>query len=227
MKKASLVLFLVWLVSAFFFFDLHEVLTLGGVQDSLDHFESWRAASPLLVAGAFFVFYVLVTAVSLPVATLMTLVGGALFGLLWGLVIISFASSIGALLAFLVSRYLLRDAVQSRFGDSLKTLNEGIEKDGAFYLFSLRLVPVFPFFIINLLMGLTPIPARTYYWATQLGMLAVTAVFVNAGTQLGQLESVSGILSPKLLLSFVLLALFPLLAKKMTSAIQRRRVYAQ
>lgn len=227
MKKIGLVFLLCALIAGFFLFDLHHVLTLDGIKGSLGEFQRWRTASPLLAAGVFFGVYVLVTALSLPGAAVMTLVGGALFGLLWGTVIISFASSIGALLAFLVSRYLLQDTVQSRFGDRLKALNAGIEKDGAFYLFTLRLVPIFPFFMINLLMGLTPIRARTFYWVSQVGMLAGTLVYVNAGTQLGQLDSLSGILSPGLILSFVLLGIFPLLARKLSAGIQARRVYSK
>jgi pyruvate/2-oxoglutarate dehydrogenase complex dihydrolipoamide dehydrogenase (E3) component/uncharacterized membrane protein YdjX (TVP38/TMEM64 family) len=225
MKKIILLVVLALLIGGFFFFDLQQWLTFEGVKSRLDSFESWRASEPLLVGGAFFLCYVLVTALSLPGAAVMTLAAGALFGLLWGTVIVSFASSIGALLAFLVARYVLRDTVQSRFGDRLKAINEGIERDGAFYLFTLRLVPLFPFFMINLVMGLTPMRARTFYWVSQVGMLAGTAVYVNAGTQLAQLESLSGILSPQLLLSFVLLGLFPLLAKKLSNFIKTRRVY--
>ena len=227
MKKTALVVVLGSLIAAFFLLDLHHVLTLDGIKASLGEFQDWRAASPLLAAGAFFSVYVFVTALSLPGAAIMTLVGGALFGLFWGTVVISFASSIGALLAFLASRYLLQDTVQSRFGDRLKALNAGMEKDGAFYLFTLRLVPIFPFFIINLLMGLTPIRARTFYWVSQVGMLAGTLVYVNAGTQLAQLQSLSGILSPGLIFSFVLLGIFPLVARKVTAIIQGRRVYAK
>ncbi|MBK6509989.1 MAG: FAD-dependent oxidoreductase [Haliea sp.] len=227
MKKTALVVVLGSLIAAFFLLDLHHVLTLDGIKASLGEFQDWRAASPLLAAGAFFSVYVFVTALSLPGAAIMTLVGGALFGLFWGTVVISFASSIGALLAFLASRYLLQDTVQSRFGDRLKALNAGMEKDGAFYLFTLRLVPIFPFFIINLLMGLTPIRARTFYWVSQVGMLAGTLVYVNAGTQLAQLQSLSGILSPGLIFSFVLLGVFPLVARKVTAIIQGRRVYAK
>lgn len=226
MKKIGLLVIIAVLAAVFFYFDLHKLLTLDGLKSGLDTFEAWRAESPLLVGGAFLVLYVIVTALSLPGAAIMTLAAGALFGLGWGLFIVSFASSIGATLAFLVSRYLLQDTVQKRFGDRLKAFNEGIEKEGAFYLFTLRLVPIFPFFLINLLMGLTTIRAFTFYWASQLGMLAGTFVFVNAGTQLGQLESLSGILSPPLLLSFVLLGVFPLIAKKLINIIKARRVYA-
>ncbi|WOD09037.1 FAD-dependent oxidoreductase [Marinomonas sp. GJ51-6] len=226
MKKIGLLVIIAVLAAVFFYFDLHKLLTLDGLKSGLDTFEAWRAESPLLISGAFLVLYVIVTALSLPGAAIMTLAAGALFGLGWGLLIVSFASSIGATLAFLVSRYLLQDMVQKRFGDRLKAFNEGIEKEGAFYLFTLRLVPIFPFFLINLLMGLTTIRAFTFYWASQLGMLAGTFVFVNAGTQLGQLESLSGILSPPLLLSFVLLGVFPLIAKKLINIIKARRVYA-
>ncbi|GAA0236621.1 FAD-dependent oxidoreductase [Marinomonas primoryensis] len=226
MKKIGLLVLIAILAAGFFYFDLHQLLTLQGLKSGLAQFEVWRAESPLLVGGAFLILYVIVTALSLPGAVIMTLAAGALFGLGWGLLIVSFASSIGATLAFLVSRYLLQDMVQKRFGDRLKAINEGVEKEGAFYLFTLRLVPIFPFFLINLLMGLTNIRAVTFYWVSQVGMLAGTFVFVNAGTQLGQLESLSGILSPSLLLSFVLLGVFPLIAKKLLNVIKARRVYA-
>ncbi|MBR7888786.1 FAD-dependent oxidoreductase [Marinomonas sp. A79] len=225
MKKSGLLIVIAALIVGFFYFDLHQLLTLEGLKSGLDQFEAWRTESPVLVGGAFLVLYVIVTALSLPGAAIMTLAAGALFGLGWGLLIVSFASTIGATLAFLVARYLLQETVQKRFGDRLKAINEGVEKEGAFYLFTLRLVPLFPFFLINLLMGLTTIRAVTFYWASQLGMLAGTLVFVNAGTQLGQLESLSGILSPSLLFSFVLLGVFPLLAKKLLNVIKARRVY--
>lgn len=226
MKKIFLLVAITALIVSFFFFDLNQLLTLDGLKNSLQTFETWRANDPVLVGGLFLVLYVLVTALSLPGAVIMTLAAGALFGLIWGTVIVSFASSMGATLAFLVSRYLLNNTVQKRFSDRLKPINDGIKKDGAFYLFTLRLVPVFPFFLINLLMGLTPIRAATFYWVSQVGMLAGTLVFVNAGTQLAQLENLSGILSPALLLSFALLGVFPLIAKKILSIIKARRVYA-
>jgi len=228
MKKLFLVLLMVLAVSLFFYFDLNELLTLDGMKASLSTFEAWRASSPLLAAGLYFLIYVLVTALSLPGAAIMTLAGGALFGLLTGTIIISFASSVGALLAFLVSRYVLRDTVHAKFdGERLRAINAGIKRDGAFYLFTLRLIPAFPFFLINLLMGLTAIRAVTFYWVSQLGMLAGTIVYVNAGTQLAQLDSLSGILSPALLFSFALLGLFPLLAKKAVGLIKRHRIYAR
>ncbi|WP_421847634.1 FAD-dependent oxidoreductase [Marinomonas sp.] len=227
MKKIGLLVLIAALAVGFFYFDLHQLLTLDGLKSGLTQFDAWRDESPLLVGGAFLLLYVVVTALSLPGAAIMTLAAGALFGLAWGTLMVSFASSIGATLAFLVSRYLLQDTVQKRFGDRLKAFNEGIGRDGAFYLFTLRLVPIFPFFLINLLMGLTTIRAFTFYWVSQVGMFAGTLVYVNAGTQLGQLESLSGILSPSLLLSFVLLGVFPLIAKKIVDVVKARRVYAE
>ena len=226
MKKIGLLVLIAALATGFFYFDLHQLLTLEGLKSGLVQFEEWQAERPFLVGGVFLLLYVIVTALSLPGAAIMTLAAGALFGLAWGTLIVSFASSIGATLAFLVSRYLLQDTVQKRFGDRLKAINEGIEREGAFYLFTLRLVPIFPFFLINLLMGLTTIRALTFYWVSQVGMFAGTLVYVNAGTQLGQLESLSGILSPSLLLSFVLLGVFPLIAKKIVDLVKARRVYS-
>lgn len=225
MKKVGLVIIVALCVVAFFHYNLNHWLTLDGMQSGLDQFKAWRDQSPWLVGGAYFAIYVLVTALSLPGALVMTLAGGALFGLLWGTLLISFASSFGASLAFLASRYLLRDWVQGRFGKRLTVLNDGIKRDGAFYLFTLRLVPIFPFFLINLLMGLTPLPALTFYWVSQVGMLAGTLVYVNAGTQLAQLTSLSGILSPALLASFVLIGVFPIVMKKCLGWFKARRVY--
>jgi pyruvate/2-oxoglutarate dehydrogenase complex dihydrolipoamide dehydrogenase (E3) component/uncharacterized membrane protein YdjX (TVP38/TMEM64 family) len=215
------------LVAVFFFFDLKSVFDLAYLKSRQAQIDELYGASPLLVAGGFFAVYIAVTGLSLPGAAIMTLAAGAIFGLLWGSIIVSFASSIGATLAFLASRYLLRDSIQARFGDKLKAINAGIDKDGAFYLFTLRLVPAFPFFVINLVMGLTPIKTRTFYWVSQVGMLAGTVVYVNAGTQLAQIESVTGILSPGLLVSFILLGLFPLIAKKIIDMVKARKVYAR
>lgn len=226
MKKALLLVAMGLAVAGFFYFDGQQWLTLDGIKAGLSQFERWRDSAPLLTSAVFFLIYVAVTALSLPGAAVMTLAAGALFGLWWGLLLVSFASSLGATLAFLVARYLLRDTVQQRFGERLQAINDGIAKDGAFYLFTLRLVPVFPFFLINLLMGLTVIRTTTFYWVSQLGMLLGTLVFVNAGTQLAQLSSLSGILSPPLLVSFALLGVFPLLAKKAVQWFQARRVYA-
>ncbi|WP_435980376.1 FAD-dependent oxidoreductase [Psychrobacter sp. DM4] len=224
-KKIALIFVVVILVIGFFYFGLNDLLTLEGLKGSMDQFDEYKAQSPLLIIGGFFLLYVLVTALSLPGAAIMTLAAGALFGLVQGVLIASFASSIGATFAFLVSRYLLRDTIKQRFPDRLESIDNGVKKEGAFYLFTLRLVPIFPFFIINLLMGLTAIKTWTFYWVSQLGMLAGTFVYVNAGTQLAQIESLSGILSFNLILSFVLLGLFPLIAKSIINLITKRRVY--
>lgn len=166
-----------------------------------------------VAALTYFIAYIVITAFSIPGAAVVTLLGAALFGFWTSLALVSFASTIGATLAFLSSRFLLRDWVQNKFGEKLETINKGVEKDGAFYLFSLRLIPVFPFFLINLLMGLTPMKVSKYYLTSQLGMLPGTAVYLNAGTQLAEIDSLSGIVSPSVLLSFALLGLFPIIAK--------------
>ena len=214
-------------MAAFFALDLGRFFSLDYIRGARDDFAALYQAHPAQVIGAFFGIYVAVTALSLPGAAILTLLGGAIFGLWVGTLVVSFASSIGATLAMLVSRYLLRDSVKAKFGARLADIDRGIQRDGAFYLFTLRLVPVFPFFVINLLMGLTAMKARTFYWVSQLGMLAGTLVYVNAGTQLAQISSLQGILSPGLIGSFVLLGLFPLVAKKIVDAVQRRKVYAR
>ncbi|MGC1438993.1 MAG: TVP38/TMEM64 family protein, partial [Burkholderiaceae bacterium] len=180
------------------------------------------SANPLTFSAIFFAAYVLVTSLSLPGAALMTLLAGAIFGLIWGTVLVSFASSIGATLAFLASRFICRDWVQGKLGKHLAPINAGIEKEGAFYLFTLRLVPIFPFWIINLVMGLTSLPARTFYWVSQVGMFLGTVVFVNVGTQLAKVTSLKGILSPTLIASFVLLGVLPLAAKKIVQALGKK-----
>lgn len=225
-RKLLLLIIVMLLIAAFFVFDLGNYLSFENLKASRDEIVAWREARPLLALVGAFLLYVAVTALSLPGATIMTLAIGAVFGFFTGLVLVSFASTVGATLAFLISRFIFQDTVQRRYGQRLKTLNEGIEKDGAFYLFSLRLVPIFPFFLINLLMGLTPIRSWTFYWVSQIGMLAGTMVYVNAGTQLGELESASGILSPALIGSFVLLGLFPLLAKRLLSLVKSRKALA-
>ena len=229
MTKSRLIvlLLILALIAAFFAFDLGRFVSLEFFKAQQASIAGWYDAHPLQTLAGFFLLYVAVTGLSLPGAAVLTLVAGALFGLLVGTVLVSFASSIGATLAFLSSRFLLRDWVQSRFGDRLKPINDGVQKEGAFYLFTLRLVPAFPFFVINLLMGLTPLPARTFYWVSQLGMLAGTLVYVNAGTQLAKIESLRGILSPGLLISFTLLGLFPLIAKKIVDTVKARKVYAR
>ncbi|WP_313953986.1 FAD-dependent oxidoreductase [Accumulibacter sp.] len=225
-RRLLLMAALAALIVAYFALDLGRFLSLDYLKSQQEAIAAWRVTHPLQAALAFFVIYVAVTGLSLPGAAVMTLVGGAVFGLFWGLLLVSFASSLGATLAFLASRFLLRDWVQKRFGDRLRAINSGVEKDGGFYLFTLRLVPVFPFFAINLLMGLTPIKTRTFYWVSQLGMLAGTLVYVNTGTQLAKIDSLSGILSPGLLGSFVLLGVFPLIAKKIVEMLAARKVYA-
>jgi pyruvate/2-oxoglutarate dehydrogenase complex dihydrolipoamide dehydrogenase (E3) component/uncharacterized membrane protein YdjX (TVP38/TMEM64 family) len=226
-RKLALFAVTLALATAFFAFDLQHLLTLDGLKARMSELQQLKQTHFWLTAGGFFVLYVAVVALSLPGATIMTLGGGALFGLWTGLLLVSFASSLGALLAFGVSRYLLRDAVQSRFGERLDAFNAGMAREGAFYLFTLRLVPVFPFFLINLLMGLVPIRAWTFYWVSQVGMLAGTAVYVNAGTQLAGISSLSGIVSPSVLLSFGLLGVFPLLAKAVLRRVQAAKVYAR
>jgi uncharacterized membrane protein YdjX (TVP38/TMEM64 family) len=207
----------------FFVFDLGQFLSLSYLKTRQEWLMDVYARHTLLTIGGYMLIYIAVTALSLPGAAVMTLAGGALLGLVTGTVVISFASTIGATLAFLVSRFLLKDWVQDRFRAKLHTINQGIEKEGAYYLFTLRLVPVFPFFIINLVMGLTPISTRRFYLVSQLGMLPGTLVYVNAGTQLAQIDSLQGILSPGLLLSFALLGIFPLLAKKGVAFINKKR----
>jgi len=224
-KKIVLIVAVLVLALGFFYFDLNELLTLEGLKGSMAQFNQYQAQTPWLVIGGFFLAYIVVTALSLPGAAIMTLAAGALFGLVQGLLIASFASSIGATLAFLTSRYLLRDSIKQRFPERLAAIDAGVEKEGGFYLFTLRLVPIFPFFLINLLMGVTAIKARTFYWVSQLGMLAGTFVFVNAGTQLAQITSLSGILSFDLIASFALLGFFPLIAKGILNLLKKRRVY--
>jgi uncharacterized membrane protein YdjX (TVP38/TMEM64 family) len=209
-------------VFLFLYLDLEHYLTLSYLQESHARFQRLYAAHQVPVLGGYILLYIAVTALSLPGAAVMTLAGGALFGFWTGTIAVSFASSIGATLACAVSRFLLRDWVQSRFADKLVAINRGIETEGAFYLFTLRLIPVFPFFIINLAMGLTKLRLSTYYLVSQLGMLPATMVYVNAGRELGRLESLSGILSPRLLISFILLGVFPLAAKKSVELYRRK-----
>ncbi|MFI3186612.1 MAG: dihydrolipoyl dehydrogenase [Methylococcaceae bacterium] len=225
-SRLALLVFIVVLIATFFSFDLQSSLTLEALKMQQDAIGSYRSNHPGLAVAIFALIYIAVTGLSLPGATILTLAGGAVFGLLWGTLIVSFASSIGATLAFLAARFLFRDAVKARFGERLQTIDAGVAKEGALYLFTLRLVPVFPFFVINLMMGLTKIKTQTFYWVSQVGMLAGTVVYVNAGTQLGQLESLSGIFSPGLIVSFALLGIFPLLANKIVEAIKANKIYA-
>ena len=226
-SKAILLLAIVAGISLFFIFDLHQYLSLDALKTQQAMIESYRSAHPVLAVVIYMLGYIAVTGLSLPGATILTLAGGAVFGLLWGTVIVSFASTAGATLAFLAARFLFRDSINSRFGARLKAINQGIDRDGAFYLFTLRLVPVFPFFMINLTMGLTALRTWTFFWVSQVGMLAGTIVYVNAGTQLAKIDSLSGVLSPALLGSFVLLGFFPLLAKKIIDTMKKIQVYKE
>lgn len=215
-KKIAILAVLIIAIAAFY-------LNGGEQYLSLAFFKQLVADQPLKAGLLFFLIYVGVTAASLPGAAIMTLIAGAVFGFSWGLLLVSFASSIGATLAFLISRSLLGDWVQSKFGDHLQTVNDGLEKEGGFYLFTLRLIPVIPFFVINLVFGLSRIKTWTFYWVSQLGMLAGTAVYVNAGAQLATVEelSVSGVLTPQIILAFVLLGIFPWLAKALLKAFRK------
>ena len=226
-NKLILLVAVAAVVTAFFAFDLGRYFTLDFFKSQQAAIDAYVSARPVQSGLLFFLIYVAVTGLSLPGAAIMTLAAGAIFGLLWGTVIVSFASSIGATLAFLASRFVLRDWVQGRFGDKLKPINAGVEKEGSFYLFALRLVPAFPFFVINLVMGLTPLRTWAFYWVSQLGMLAGTIVYVYAGTQLSQITSLRGVLSPGLLFAFILLGIFPLVAKKAVDALKARKVYAR
>ena len=225
--RVILLIIIAAVVGIFFTFDLGQYLTLDYIKSQQAHLDAEVAARPLAIATAYFLVYVLVTAISLPGAAIMTLAGGAMFGLWWGLLLVSFASTIGATLAMLVARFVLREQVSRRFERQLSKIDKGIEREGAFYLFTLRLVPLFPFFAINLVMGLTKIKVPVYFVVSQLGMLAGTFVYVNAGTQLAQIETLRGIVSPELLLSFVLLGVFPLLGKKLVDVVRARRVMAK
>ena len=224
-NKKILVVVIALLIGLFLFFDLGQYFNLAYIKSQQANLSQWYSENPALLIGGYFLLYVAVTGLSLPGAAILTLLGGAIFGLIVGVIVVSFASTVGASIAFLLSRYLLRNTVQRKFGARMNTINQGIEKDGAFYLFALRLVPAFPFFVINLLMGLTPIKLWTFFWVSQAGMLAGTVVYVFAGTQLGQLESLGGILSPTLIFAFILLGLFPLITRKILSWFTARRVY--
>lgn len=226
-KRIAVIALVGLAIAVWLFLDLGRFLQFEALQQHVGALREWCNKNSLLAGLIFFAGYIAVTALSLPGAAVMTLAGGALFGFWYALLLVSFASSIGATLSFLASRIVLRDWVQMRFGRYLSAVNAGFERDGAFYLLSLRLVPLFPFFLINLLMGLLTIRTATFYWVSQLGMLPGTAVYVNAGTQLGQLRSMSGILSAPLLLSFALLALFPLIAQQLVKLLRQRRVLAR
>lgn len=222
-KRLALLALLAAAILAYFWFDLGQYLSLDQFKAQQAEIIAAKDAAPALYIGGFFLLYVGVTALSLPGAAIMSLIAGALFGVVTGTILVSFASTIGATLAFLSSRFLLRDWVQGKFGDRLKAIDDGIARDGAFYLFTIRLIPLFPFFVVNLVMGLTRIPARTFYWVSQIGMLPATIVFVNAGTQIGAIDSTAGLLSPTLIGSFVLLGLFPWIARMLVAGAKKIR----
>ena len=223
LKKIAILLAVLVLILLFNLLNLGQYLNLAYLKESQAAFAAYYAEHKVITIVTYMLIYITATALSLPGAVILTLAGGALFGLVTGSIVISFSSTIGATLACIVSRYLLRDWVQGKFGDKLQKINEGMEKEGGFYLFTLRLVPIFPFFIINLAMGLTKIRLKTFYWVSQLGMFPATVVYVNAGKELGQINSLSGILSPGLILSFVLLGIFPITAKKILGRIRNSR----
>jgi pyruvate/2-oxoglutarate dehydrogenase complex dihydrolipoamide dehydrogenase (E3) component/uncharacterized membrane protein YdjX (TVP38/TMEM64 family) len=226
LKKLAVLAVLAALVAAYFIFDIGQYLTLEGIKALAADLAAFQQRNALAVIVGFFLAYVVVAGASLPGAAIMTLAAGALFDLVLGTIIVSFASTIGATLAFLSSRYVLRDSIEAQFGERLKAINTGLERDGAFYLFSLRMIPVFPFFIVNLVMGLTRIRTLTFALVSQAGMLLGTIVYVNAGTQLAQIDSLSGIASPAVIGSFVLLGIVPWLAKGVIGMLKRRKVYA-
>ncbi len=213
-SKTRLIGVIVVLVVLFFYFDMQDYLSLTKLQSQQATILSYYANHPILTLLVYGLIYIVVTGLSLPGATVLTLAGGALFGLLWGTVIVSIASTIGATLAFLAARFLFRENLEQKFAQQLSAINAGIEKDGGYYLFTLRLVPLIPFFAINLIMGLTKMQASTFFWVSQVGMLAGTLVYVNAGTQLAAIKSLSDITSPWLIGSFILLGIFPLITKK-------------
>jgi len=217
------ILVLVWL---FFQFDLDRYFSLAGLKNDLDQLKSYYQENRGVTIGVYMLVYIIMTALSLPGATVLTLAGGAVFGIFTGVIIVSFASTIGATIAFLFSRYMFRDWVQAKFSNKISAINEGVKKEGGVYLFTLRLVPVFPFFMINLIMGLTPISTGLFYTVSQIGMFPGTIVYINAGTQLAKIDSLGGILSPGLLFAFALLGLFPLIAKKIIEWMKSKKVYA-
>ena len=211
------------LIAAFFIFDLGKYFSLESLKSQQELLNEFYKENAVLMIVGFFLLYVLFAALALPAASFLTFAAGALFGLWIGVIIVSFASTIGATISFLFSRYLLHDAIEAKFGNKLEAVNAGIEKDGAFYVFGLRFMPFIPFFVINPLLGLTKLKTFTFYWASQLGMLAGTIVYVNFGTQIADIESLDDLFSFKLLVSFVLLGVFPIIAKHIMNFIQRKK----
>ncbi|EHD2268362.1 TPA: TVP38/TMEM64 family protein [Vibrio cholerae] len=222
MYKKLIIAIVLIAIAALLVTQFSQYLTLDVAKAKQAELANYIDAHLLQAALIYFLVYVLLTAFSIPGATVVTLLGAALFGFWLSLLLASFASTIGATLAFLSSRFLLRDWVQAKFADKLQTINQGIERDGAFYLLSLRLIPIFPFFLINLVMGLTPISTWRYYWVSQLGMLPGTAVYLNAGTQLAEISSLGEIVSLPVLASFVLLGVFPIMVKWLMGKVQQR-----
>lgn len=214
-NKIIIVAVVVGLIAAFNIFNLGDYFSLSYIKDSQERFENLYSENRAAVIAGYMLIYIISTSLSLPGAAVLTLAAGALFGLVVGTLVVSFASTIGATLACLVSRFILRDWIQNRFADKLRAVNAGVDKEGAFYLFTLRLIPIFPFWLINLVMGLTKMRLITFYWVSQVGMLAGTIVYVNAGKELAKIDSLGGILSPGLIFSFVLLGLFPIITKKL------------
>ena len=222
-KKIVILVVIIGLIVAFKVFNLGQYLTLSFLKESLDKFNDLYEKHQVLVIAGYFIIYVLTTSLSLPGASPLGIVGGALFGFWVATLVVSFASTIGATLACFISRFLLRDWVQSKFSDKIAKVNEGIEKEGAFYLFTLRLIPIFPFWMINLVMGLTKMPLSRFYLVSQIGMLPGTMVYVNAGKELAKIESVKGIFSPRLIISFALLGIFPIAVKKLVAFYRKRK----
>ena len=222
-KKIVILVIILSLILAFKVLNLGQYLTLSFLKESLDKFNDLYEKHQVLVIAGYFIIYVLTTSLSLPGASPLGIVGGALFGFWVATLVVSFASTIGATLACFISRFLLRDWVQSKFSDKIAKVNEGIEKEGAFYLFTLRLIPIFPFWMINLVMGLTKMPLSRFYLVSQIGMLPGTMVYVNAGKELAKIESIKGIFSPSLIISFALLGIFPIAVKKLVAFYRKRK----
>lgn len=223
LKKLTLLILILTVIAAFRFFRLDQYLTLAHIKEARQEYMLLYQQHKAMVIAGYMAIYILVTSLSLPGATVLTLAGGTLFGLVTGTLVVSFASTIGATLACAVSRFFLRDWVQMKFSDRMGRVNEGIEKEGAFYLFTLRLIPVFPFWLINLLMGVTNMRLVTYYWISQIGMFPATVVYVNAGNELAQIDSLKGIISPEVVASFALLGIFPIAAKRIIAFYRKRK----
>jgi len=227
LKKLILLVVIIGFVAAARVFHLDQYLTVSFLKGSLDRFKAVYADNPAAVLGVYFIVYVLTAALSLPGAAPLGMLGGALFGFWTATLVVSFASTIGATLACSVSRFLLSDWIQNRYGDKIARVNEGIEKEGTFYLFSLRLIPVFPFWMINLVMGLTKMPLSRFYWVSQVAMLPGTMVFVNAGKELAKIDSLKGVFSFSLILSFILIGILPLAVKKAVDLYRARAKQTQ